>query len=189
MARKNNMFKSNNTIVNLLILVMVLGILYYFLGRCSENFASHGVEVDYLKSVHFKPRGSNTQNQHLLVMYYAPWCYYSKVALKSENGFGKPTGETEYQKIQSKLGFADAETRENLGVEHSVGSKTISMAAINCDADGDINNDMCSKAKITAYPTIKLYHLNIDNNKVTDKGEYTGKIDMDSIDEFIKNQI
>ena len=63
------------------------------------------------------------------------------------------------------------------------------MAAINCDADGDINNDMCSKAKITAYPTIKLYHLNIDNNKVTDKGEYTGKIDMDSIDEFIKNQI
>ena len=103
MARKNNMFKSNNTIINLLILVIVIGILYYFLGRCSENFSSHGVEVDYLKSVHFKPRGLDTQNQDLLVMYYAPWCYYSKVALTSDDGYGSVTETKNYGEVQKEI--------------------------------------------------------------------------------------
>jgi len=59
------------------------------------------------------------------------------------------------------------------------------MAAINCDADKNVNDSICRGAGITAYPTIKVYKLNPQANVVTDMGEYTGEIKMGNINTYI----
>ena len=181
MARKSNLFKMNNTVINIVVLVIVLVLLYLFLGKCRENFT--GTTVDYIKPSYFKPRGSNSANTHLLVMYYAPWCYYSKVALTGSESFGRVTGKTNYNDVQTDLGFDT--NREQLGIEHKgTNNKTVTMAVINCDESGNVNDAICSGAGITAYPTIKVYELNSQTNVVTEK-EYTGDNTISSINTYI----
>ena len=98
MARKNNLFNSkNNMLINLFILLVIIVLLYFFLRRCNEKFTD---SIDDIKTSFFKP-GTND----LVIMYYAPWCYYSKIALTGENGFGTATNKTDYDQIQSELGF------------------------------------------------------------------------------------
>ena len=182
MARKSNLFKINNTVINIVVLVIVLVLLYLFLGKCRENFAG---KIDYIKPSYFKPDGKSVANKYLLVMYYAPWCYYSKVALTGDNSFGSVTETKNYGDVQKELGF-DAD-REKLGIEHEVDDKTVTMAAINCDAANDVNDAICRGANITAYPTIKVYKLDIGTNAVTEIGEYTGDNKIGSINKYIKD--
>ena len=190
MAKKSNLFKMNNTVINIVVLVIVLVLLYLFLGKCRENFTG---KIDYIKPSYFKPVGKSVANKYLVVMYYAPWCYYSKVALTSDDGYGSVTETKNYGEVQKELGF-DVD-REKLGIEHEVDDKTVTMAAINCDAANDVNDSICRGASITAYPTIKVYKLDIGTNAVTEIGEYTGEIKMgnengndnNTINKYIKN--
>lgn len=148
---------STTHIVILLGMVIVLGLIYYYIYVDNMTFG------DVKKTLHIESFTQEdidvSKDEVVLALFYADWCPH---CVKF-----KPT----WDKMASKISSENTKTKSG---------KMVKMVKVNADE----NKALCNKYGVDGYPTIKIISMNGSKKAIDD---YSGARTMDGLEQQLNS--